>query len=153
MQPSDKCIDFIKSFEGFYPKPYHDSPDREDIITIGYGSITYEDGTKVKLTDRPITEQRATELVKWEATEKAKAITKALKQQISQNKFDSLVSFAYNLGTSALINVSTLFKKVNINPNDLTIADEFKKWVYSNGKEVSGLVRRRNEEAKLYFSK
>jgi len=48
---------------------------------------------------------------------------------ITQENFDALVSFAYNLGSGAL-GGSTLLKKVKADPNDETIRDEFMKWVY-----------------------
>ena len=65
--------------------------------------------------------------------------------------FNSLVSFAYNVGTGNFSS-STLLKKVNRNPDDLTIKDEFLKWNKAGGKVLNGLTNRRNEEADLYFS-
>jgi len=62
-----------------------------------------------------------------------------------------LISFAYNLGEGALRS-STLLKKVNANPIDVSIRDEFMKWVHSNGEVVEGLVNRRRDEANLYFT-
>jgi len=46
---------------------------------------------------------------------------------------------------------STLLKKVNANPNDATIKDEFIRWNRAGGKVLSGLTRRRNAESELYF--
>ena len=46
---------------------------------------------------------------------------------------------------------STLLKKVNANPCDKTIKDEFLKWNKASGKVLNGLTRRRNAEAELYF--
>jgi lysozyme len=71
---------------------------------------------------------------------------------ITQNEFDALVSFAYNLGPANL-KASTLLKKVNANPNDESIRLEFMKWVKAGGKTLKGLVRRREAEADLYFKK
>jgi lysozyme len=45
----------------------------------------------------------------------------------------------------------TLKKKVIANPDDPTIRAEFMKWVKSNGKQLAGLVKRRDAEANLYF--
>ena len=73
------------------------------------------------------------------------------RDDISQSQFDALVSFAYNLGTGAL-QKSTLIKKVNANPKDVTIADEFLKWNKANGIVLAGLTKRRQAEANLYFS-
>ena len=52
---------------------------------------------------------------------------------LTQNQYDALVSFAYNLGVYNL-KPSTLLKKVNTNPNDVSIAEEFMKWTHAGGK-------------------
>jgi len=48
--------------EGFAPAPM--IPTKGDRPTIGYGSTRYEDGQPVKLTDPPITRQRAEQLAR-----------------------------------------------------------------------------------------
>ena len=58
-----KAIDLIKSFEGFYSKPYLCPA---GIPTIGYGTIRYEDGRRVTLKDSPITKERAEQLLMYE---------------------------------------------------------------------------------------
>jgi lysozyme len=63
----------------------------------------------------------------------------------------ALTSLAYNIGLSAF-STSTLLRKVNGNPDDQSIADEFRRWNKVNGAVIRGLVNRRNEEAKIYFS-
>ena len=80
-----------------------------------------------------------------------KGVDSFTRDDISQGQFDALVSFAYNVGLNALRN-STLIKKVNKNPSDPSIAKEFLKWNKVNGKALQGLTRRREAEAKLYFS-
>ncbi len=141
-------IDIIKKYEGFRAKPYL-CP--SGIPTIGYGNTYYPNGNKVKLTDASITEARASELLlavlgKYEA-----AVNRYAQKPINQNQFDALTSFTYNLGMQNL-RISTLMKKLNINPNDPTIKDEFLKWTRSNGVVLAGLKKRRAEEAQLYFS-
>ena len=71
---------------------------------------------------------------------------------LTQNQFDALVSFCYNVGPANL-KASTLLKKVNANPNDETIREELKKWNKGGGKVLKGLTRRREAEANLYFQK
>ena len=56
----------------------------------------------------------------------------------------------YNIGIGNF-DLSTLKKKVIANPNDPAIRDEFMKWVSSKGKQLPGLVKRREAEANLYF--
>jgi len=75
-----------------------------------------------------------------------------IKKPITQNQFNALVSFAFNVGIGAL-SKSTLLKLVNINPNDGNIAKEFLKWNKAGGKIVGGLTTRRIKESSIYFTK
>jgi lysozyme len=120
------------------------------VPTIGYGSTRYADGTKVKLNDPEITKEGATTLFKQTLKQYELAVDAYCRDDINQNQFDVLVSFAYNLGNQALKS-STLLKKVNKNPNDPTIKTEFLKWVNVNGKPLKGLIKRRQAEVDLYF--
>jgi len=141
--------DLIKKYEGFRAKPYL-CPAK--VPTIGYGATYYPDGRKVKLTDSAISEGFATNLLEVMLTPYEKAVDSFCRDDINQNQFDALVSFAYNLGVTALKN-STLLKKVNANPNDKTIRNEFLKWRFAGKKELLGLKKRREEESYLYFTK
>lgn len=145
---STKGLDIIKKYEGFSSKPYL-CPAK--VPTIGYGSTYYEDGSKVKLTDSPITQERATELLEALLVSFERAVDSYCIDTINQSQFDALCSFAYNCGVGNLKS-STLLKKVNVNPDNPTIKDEFLKWTKGGGKTLPGLIRRRTEEAQLYFS-
>ena len=156
MKLDDKGYLLITKFEGFSAKPYLCSA---AVPTIGYGSTFYEDGSKVTITDKPITKERAIDLFKVVADKFAKDVTKLVVSNINQNQFNALVSFAYNVGSDIDTDTiaeglgdSTLLKKVNKNPNDPAIRYEFLKWNKAKGKIVTGLTRRRNEEASIYFS-
>jgi len=145
---SDACINLVKSFEGFFNKPYL-CPAK--VPTIGYGTILYPNGKKVTLQDKPCTEAEAIEWMRYELNQKAKEVDAMAIDAVNQHQFDSLVSFAYNCGSNALKN-STILKRVNANPNDPTITDAFMMWVKADGAILQGLVRRRKAEAALYFS-
>jgi lysozyme len=142
-------IEMIKAFEGFVGKPYKCSA---GVPTIGYGATFYPDGKKVTMTDASITEEQAVELLANMLVSFEKYVDSYCVDTITQNQFDALVSFAYNLGPANL-KASTLLKKVNVNPNDESIRLEFMKWVKAGGKTLKGLVRRREAEANLYFKK
>jgi lysozyme len=146
---SENGINLIKSFEGFSSKPYL-CPAK--ICTIGYGATFYPGGKKVTMTDAVITEGQATDLLANMLVSFEKYVDSYCVDTITQNQFDALVSFAYNLGPSSLKS-STLLKKVNTNPEDESIRLEFMKWVKAGGKTLKGLVRRREAEANLYFTK
>ena len=144
-----KGIELIKSFEGFRGAPYKCPA---GIPTIGYGATFYPDGKKVTMADAHITEEKATELLSSMLISFEKYVDSYCIDTITQNQFDALVSFAYNLGPANLKS-STLLKKVNANPEDETIRVEFMKWTKAGGKTLKGLVRRREAEANLYFTK
>ena len=142
-------IEMIKTFEGFRAAPYKCSA---GVPTIGYGATFYPGGKKVTMTDAAITEEQAVELLANMLVSFEKYVDSYCIDTITQNQFDALVSFAYNLGPANLKS-STLLKKVNANPNDESIRLEFLKWVKAGGKTLKGLVRRREAEADLYFKK
>jgi len=148
-QVNKQTIELIKHFEGFFPNAYHDSIDPTSIDTIGYGSTTYPNGTKVKVGDKTITEAQAIEYLTFEVNQKAVAVSHLVTPQLTDNQFGALVSFAYNLGEGNLSS-STLLKKVNANPKDPAIQLEFDKWIYSNHLPVKGLETRRRAEWQLY---
>jgi len=140
-------IDLMHDFEGCRLEAYLCPA---SVPTIGYGSTYYEDGRPVKLGDA-ITQERADQLFEAIAEDFAKRVRSLLKVGLNENQFSALVSFTYNVGVANL-KKSTLLKKVNINPSDTTITDEFLKWNKAGGKVLAGLTRRREEEAKLYFT-
>lgn len=143
-----KGIDLITSFEGFKSKAYL-CPAK--VPTIGYGTTRYPNGNKVSLNDREITLAEAISFLQYDVKNSELAVDAMATDSLTQNQFDALVSFAYNLGDSALKS-STLLKKVNTNLNDKTIISEFAKWCHCDGEVSRGLVTRRGKEAELFFT-
>ena len=145
-------LNIIISSEGCKLKPYLDP---KGIPTIGYGTTIYPNGAKVKMTDKQITKEQAYEFLLFDLNKTEKQILSYIKQELSENQISALVSFTYNVGIGNLIK-STLLKKINLNPNDESIKDEFMRWIKitKNGKKIvlNGLVIRRMKESKLYFS-
>lgn len=147
MKISNNGLDLIKQFEGFSSAPYL-CPAK--IPTVGFGSTYYEDGTKVTLKDKPITEQRATQLLEFVANKTfSENINKVVKVPLNQNQFDALVSFAYNIGNKNF-NWSTLLKKLNLSDYE-GASLEFGRWNQANGKILNGLVSRRQKEKELFL--
>jgi len=140
-------INLIKGFEGLRLSSYLCSA---GVPTIGYGSTRYPNGKKVILGEKLSSEKEAVQLLLATLDPFEAAVNKYL-PNLNQCQFDALVSFSYNVGTSAFIK-STLLKKAKVNPNDPSILDEFLKWNKAGGKVLQGLANRRREEAKLYFS-
>ncbi len=140
METSKKGYEFIKSHEGLRLKAYR-CPG--GVWTIGYGHTS-----GVKEGD-VITNEQAEELLR-EDIKKIENKLNALSLNLTQNQFDALVSFIFNVGWSNFKS-STLLKKIKVNPNDPSIRGEFSRWVFANGKKLNGLIKRRKDEAGLYF--
>jgi lysozyme len=152
MKPSKGCYDIIKSFEGCELLAYVDPASKGLPITIGWGTTLDQKGNPFKLGDK-ISQYGADFLLEREVNEKALGVSKLLgKKIVTQNQFDSLVCFSYNVGIGAL-GKSTLLKKVLISPNDPTIKDEFLKWNKGGGKVLPGLTKRREAEWNLFNQK
>lgn len=148
MKLDESGYKLIQEFEGLSLVPYLCSA---KVATIGYGNTFYPSGKKVTMQDQPISLATAKWMLKETADKFASDVDKLVKSKLTQKQFNAIVSFAFNLGVTAL-GRSTLLKKVNINPNDLTITNEFLKWNKAGGKVLNGLTKRRTIEAKIYFT-
>ena len=149
---SDNCIKLIEYYEcggdvGKFLKAYLCPA---NVWTIGVGTTVYPNKAKVEDGDI-ITIDQAYSFLRFDLRNAQFSVDSFTTDIISQCQFDSLVSFAYNLGVSAL-KTSTLLKKVNKNPLDLSIEAEFIKWIYADGKMMNGLINRRKSESYLYFN-
>ena len=153
MEINESAINLIKSFEGLELKAYPDPATNGEPYTIGYGTTVLPDGKKVKLGD-VCTEQQAIQYLTSDLNKFANNVKPLIKSVVNDNQFGALVSFAYNIGYGQKgLGGSTLLKKVNANPADVTIVNQFMKWNKAAGKEMKGLTRRREAESRLYFTK
>ena len=143
MKTSEYTKATIKEMEGLRLEAYR-CP--SGVLTIGYGH-TGTDVTK----GMTITQARADALFDGDIARTERDVDMALGMaNVSQCQYDALVSFTYNLGAGNL-RKSTLLKKVKSYPGNPSIRDEFRRWVYSKGKRLPGLVKRREWEASRYF--
>lgn len=147
MKLDDSGYKLIQGFEGLSLVPYLC---KAKVATIGWGNVFYPSGIKVTMQDKPINLATASWMFRTIADRFAVDVDKLIKANINQNQYNAITSLAYNIGIAGLAK-STLLKKVNINPSDPTIANEFAKWNKVGGKVVNGLTKRRAVEAKLYF--
>jgi lysozyme len=157
MKGSKKIQDFIKEKEGLKLKPYLCSA---KVPTIGYGTTVYPSGVRVTMKDPAISLEDANRyfLNDLAVFERQLVILLGNKlERFTQNQFDALLSFGYNLGmdidvdsTPEGLGDSTLLKKALKDPNDISIRQEFLKWNKANGKVIKGLTIRRTQEADIY---
>lgn len=133
-------LEIIKKHEGLRLKAYKCSSGK---WTIGYG---HRAGVKPGME---ITPEQAEEFLKQDLKATENAINR-YNLNLTQNQFDALCAFVFNIGMTNFAQ-STILKKIQANPTDETIRDEFAKWKLSAGKVAKGLVNRRADECALYF--
>jgi lysozyme len=143
----NKGIAIIRKYEGLRLQAYI-CP--SGLATIGFGATFFENGTRVQLGDK-ISRDRADQLLFFQVKLFADEVQRTVKVKLNENQLGALVSFCFNVGGAAF-GKSTLAKKVNANPSDSTIRNEFMRWTRGGGKVLPGLVKRREEEANLYYA-
>jgi len=113
-------------------------------IIIGSAPVRYAGG----LTDNQIEA-----LAKQDSWVAVKAINDLVNVPLTQNQFDALVSFVFNIGTGkAGFAGSTLLKKLNLGLYE-EIPAQMRRWVRDNGRIVEGLINRREKEIALWLKK
>lgn len=120
-------------------------PDSKGVPTIGWGHT----GPDVCLGTTCTQEQADAWFV--QDTQKAvNGVNRSLDIQVTQNQFDALVAFTFNVGVTAEGH-STLHSLVN--QSDFAgAALEFGKWNHSGGQVVAGLTARRAAEKALFLT-
>lgn len=142
MKTGQAGIDLIKQFEGLKLKAYLDIV---GVPTIGFGSTGPD--IKIGMTWTP---EQCEERLKKDLEKFENAINSAVKAPLTQNQFDALVCFTYNVGSGAFTG-STLLKLLNKSESITKVADQFLRWNKAGGKEVAGLTRRRTAERELFL--
>ena len=131
----------IRLFESFSAIPY--------ICAGGYKSIAY--GHLVKpgeAFDLPLSPENGDIILLKDVSVAERAISRLIRVSLTQNQWDALTSWTFNLGSGAL-QASTL--RQVINRGDLDEApDQIRRWVYAGGRRLNGLVKRREIEARLF---
>lgn len=122
-------------YEGYLPHAYQDVA---GVWTIGFGETQ---GVRPGQTTTPI---RAMVQLLDSANDHAKGMVECIHVPIAQHEFDAYLSFTYNVGVGAFCG-STLVKKLN-SGDYAGACKELLRWVYAGGRQVQGLVNRRQKE-------
>ena len=138
----------IQYFEGFVARAYPDA----NGFSIGFGTNlnTPELLAKYKQPDVTITRDEAALLMMGKIGQIEDAFTKVITVPLTQNQYDALASFTYNMGIGAFEG-STMLKLLN-QKNYQAAADEFPKWSFLQGKQSPGLLSRRNQERTIFLT-
>lgn len=144
MKTSDHGIAFIKRWEGVKLNAYLCPA---NVWTIGVGH-TAAMGDPKPVKGMRISEAEADMILRRDLKQIERDIIAAVKAPLSQNQFDTLVSFVFNVGIGAF-RKSTLLKKLN-GGDAKAVPSELMKWTRAGGKVVQGLVNRRKAEADMW---
>ncbi len=143
MNPSKNCFEIIKKFEGL---KLHSYPDEGGIWTIGWGT------TKGVREGMRITLQTAEAWLLRDVSEAVQAVRFDTFVPLTQNQFDALVSFTYNVGAQQL-HISTLRRLLNKGDYQ-SVPAQMARWtkvkVKGAYKNSNGLVTRRKLEGELF---
>ena len=131
----------IESWEGCRLEPYQDSV---GVWTIGFGHT----GDDCYEGCDPISQQIADQLLAADLQRFEDAVNGMVSDQTSQQQFDAMLSFSYNLGESSLRG-STLLRMHNAG-DYAGAAGQFGRWNHAGGRVLAGLTRRRAGEALVY---
>lgn len=164
-------LDFIKGFESFVPYVYDDlrppvringrlqyrewkpGDDVRGTLTIGYGhtdDARYDLGFKLRNVPRGfrLTEAQASEILDVDLDECEEAVQRLVKVPIDAGQYAGIVSLTFNFGIGNLTK-STLLSRLNRRDYKGARA-AFDLYVYSKGKRLRGLQRRRDGEQDLW---
>ena len=146
MEPSENAYQIIKQWENLRCRAYKALPD-EKYYTIGYGHCA-PDVTK----NMYITVADAEALLKADVA-KYSQLLYALNTTLLQHQYDALISLIYNIGWYRFKYSMTgdTVAKLNKETTPLDVARRMILWVYSCGKVVLGLQRRRVMEANYFL--
>jgi len=139
MKLGERGTEILKYFEGCKLTAYQDSV---GVWTIGYGH------TKGVFDGMTITQEEAEQMLLTELEEYEGYIEDMVTVPLTQNQFDALVVWIYNLGPTNFRN-STLLKELNAG-NYNAAGQEITRWNKAGGKVLAGLVKRREAEAELF---
>jgi lysozyme len=148
MKTSAAGIAIIKRWEGLRLRAYLCTGKR---WTIGWGTTVYPNGRRVRPGDTCTTQQAEEYLANYVAALE-KRVFGMIRVPVTQNQFDALVSFAYNVGEGEKGFLgSTLLRLLNAG-DYAGAAGQFRRWNIANGKEDKGLINRRASERDLFLS-
>jgi len=150
------CVETIAKWEGCLKKVpgqdlYKPYPCPANVPTVGYGTIQWEDGRYVKLSDPPINKARCEELLAFEIGRRYAPAVDSCKLPFKYgNQRSACISFTLNVGSGGF-KKSTLRWLIQQGRHQ-DAAKEFMRWTRGGGRVLPGLVNRRRDEQRLFLT-
>jgi len=136
---SGEGLDFTAVHEGLRTRAYQDSG---GLWTCGYGHTTGVGPSTV------CDETLARQWLEFDIRVASSAVNRLVLVELTQNEFDALVDFTFNVGVNALQH-STLLDLLN-GGDYQGAAQQFERWKFCKGAVVAGLLKRRQDESDLF---
>ena len=158
MKVSDKCISMIRHHEGVRFRPYR-CPAK--LFTVGVGHVLYPLQSRLPLDqrqdfplqaqdDRTFTTEEVDGILKSDLARFERGVAVQCPVELTQGRFDALVSFSFNCGLGTLQR-STLRQKL-LRGETEDAAQELLKYCMGGGKILKGLQNRRIDERAMFLS-
>lgn len=144
MKLSQSGADFIQRHEGLRVEAYKD---QGGLWTIGYGHLLPQNKD---WTGHRITIEEAKQMFAYDVKDAEAAVNRLVTVPLTQNQFDALVSWTFNLGQGNLAD-STMLEVLN-SGNYEEVPGQINRWIYVNGQASAGLRNRRQDEANLFVA-
>ena len=155
MQLSEEGRALLRELEGCEREPYQDAA---GLWTCGVGHCLTKDelssgkivcgDTTIRWKDGPLTDEEIDRLLSEDASWSEACIEACIRVQLTQNQYDALVIFAYNIGSHAF-RESTLCRLLN-QGDYAAVPEQMRRWTRAGGRVVEGLKRRREREIQLW---
>ena len=158
MITGEKGIKLIKHFEGCRVNPYLCSA---MVWTVGFGHVLYPEQNRLPLAqrkdyllkaedNRSHTQEEIDELLRKDLLRFENGVCRLLPTvPLTQNQFDALVSFSFNLGLGTL--QRSTVRSALLRGDEETAIKTLLKYCRAGGKVLKGLQLRREAEAALFL--
>lgn len=155
MDPSNKFTELIAKLEGVETHQYLDS---RGLPTIGIGHLLSKSelssgkiwiNGNIVYYKNGLSNPQIYQLLIQDAKTASKAVNTFVKVPLTQNQFDALTSFCFNIGNTAFKN-STLVKELNAKRYE-NVPSQMRRWKYAGNEISQGLINRREQEIALFL--
>jgi lysozyme len=145
----EKGLALTKESEGFRPHLYNDVA---RYCTIGYGHLIKLapcNGAEPEDFKDGVTEPEGASLLTIDMESAQRTVMVTVDVDLTDAQFAALCDFVYNVGPTRF-KESTLLRVINARQFD-RVPTQLRRWIIAGGRQITGLVNRREREIKLFF--
>jgi lysozyme len=146
VKASKNCLDMLAHHEGVRVKPYKCPA---GLWTIGVGHLIGDGKSLPPEYNRTFTLKEVYDLLATDVAKFERGVERLLPNvKLSQNEFDALVSFSFNLGLGTF--QRSTIRQALLRGDKVAAIESLLKYNKAGGKVLKGLDTRRKDEATLF---